>query len=164
MVQFLFFIIFAAIAAAVLILKFKSVPAAKKGAIGGGGLAAAAIALIVQSVLSWYMALLVLVAVSLGAAMIYMKMLEKEKLENQRLAEERKERRQSLISPDATTQPVLNKIQSTPKAEKISVQQEPAAEKVKETIEEPQPERETVPPSFGMQSIQPMGKEHSREQ
>ena len=96
--------------------------------------------------------------------MLYMKMLEREKVENQRLAEERKERRQSLIAADAEAQPVINKIQSAPKAEKISVQQEPVAVKVKETIEETQPERETVPPSFGMQSIQPMGKEHSREQ
>lgn len=162
MIRFLFFIIIAAIAAAVLILSFKSVPATKKAVIGGGAFAAAAVALLVQTLLSWYMALLVLVAVSLGAALLYMKMLEKERMETQRLAEERKERRQSLIAPDAA-QTVISPVQQTPKAETITLAKEPANLHAEKHTEEIQPERETVPPSFGMQSIQSLGKEHSRE-
>lgn len=163
MIRFLFFIIIAAIAAAVLIFRFKAVPATKKAVLGGGAIAAAAIALIVQSLLAWYMAILVLVAVSLGAALLYMKLLERERAETLRLAEERKERRQSLITADAT-QPAINKIHNAPKEEKIQIEKRPENVKTDKTIEETQPERETVPPSFGMQSIQPMGKEHSREQ
>lgn len=164
MIQFLFFIIIAAVTAAVLNYKLKSVPVSKKIAIGGGGLAAAAIALVVQAAFTWYMGLLVIVAVSLAASFLYMKVLEKEQAEHLRLAEERKERRQALITPQANAQPSLNKIQSAPEAKKVSALQEQVEVKIEDEIDEDQTEREAVPTGFGMQSIQPVGKGHSREQ
>lgn len=157
MIKILFFIIIAAVVAAVAGFGFKSVPKAKKVTIAGGGIAAAGIAILLQSSLSLVSGLLAIVAVSFGAAFAFMKILEKEKEENLRLAEARKEQRRSLIKPAAVEEPVLRDASEYNEDELI------AKEKEEPVIEEVETEKETVPPSFGMQPMGSLGKERSRE-
>lgn len=156
MIKILFFIIISAVVAAVAVFGFKSVPKAKKITIAGGGIVAAGIAILLQSSLSLVSGLLALIAVSLGAVFAFMKILEKEKEENLRLAEERKEHRRSLIKPAAVEEPVLSD------ASKYS-ESDYATEEKEKPVEEVEPEKETVPPSFGMQSMGSLGKGRSRE-
>ncbi len=157
LIRILFFIIIAAVMAAIAGFGFKSVPRSKKITIAGGGIAAAGIAILLQTGVSLMSALLSLVAISLGAAFVYMKILEKEKEENLRLAEARKEQRRSLIKPTAVEEPVLRDASEYNEDEFI------AKEKQESVIEEVETEKETVPPSFGMQSMGSLGKERSRE-
>ncbi|MGO1058946.1 hypothetical protein ACTL32_07455 [Planococcus sp. FY231025] len=192
MIRFLFLLIIAAIVLAFAFFQFKSVPLAKKMTIAGGGLAAAAVGITLQNGFAWYLTILAIVAVSLAAAMVYMKLDEREELEKKREAEERKERRQAeakKLAQKAEPQ----KIEATASTEnKIDIEKAPPMEperiaepqmvSVRETVEE----RETVPASrttmqpekiqiretikvpddeempkepYGMQSIQPVGKE-----
>lgn len=160
--------------------------------IAGGGLAAAAVGIMLQSGFAWHLTILAIVAVSLAAAMVYMKLDEREELEKKREAEERKERRQTeakimdgKTEPQqiAATAPVENKIDiaKAPAMEPERIA-EPETISVRETVEE----QETVPASrttngpekiqvretikvpddeempeepYGIQSIQPVGKE-----
>lgn len=91
MIRLLLFIILAAVVLPLTYMFFKQVPLAKRMTIAGGGLAAAAAALLMQGTYAWYMVALALLGVSFLAAFVYMKLIEKEQNEKQRLAEERRE-------------------------------------------------------------------------
>lgn len=158
MIRFLFFIIIAAIVLAVASYGFKTVQNAKKITIAGGGIAAAGLAILLQSAMFWGVGVLALVAISLVSSLIYMKYLEKKQAENTRLSEERKEQRQKLVAPAAVENAKLNT-----KSERDTMQTIVEVKNEDSALEESHPERETVPPTFGMQSIQPLGKEQSRE-
>lgn len=165
LIRLLFLIIIAAIVLSVAFFQFKTVPMTKKVAILGGGVLAAAIGILLQNSIAWYIGLLALVAVSLAASLVYMKVLEKEELEKQHLAEERKERRKTLLSPVAPEgQADGGQTADDPKTVETISAHIPATASQPKLEKEPEPERETVPPSFGMQSIQPAAKESSREQ
>lgn len=192
MIRFLFLLIIAAIVLALAFFQFKSVPLAKKMTVAGGGLAAAAVGITLQSGFAWYLTILAIVAVSLAAAIVYMKLDEREELEKKREAEERKERRQAeakrmaqKAEPQkiAASAPVENKIdiakspvmepERIAEPEKISVREtveeretvpasrttlQPEKIQVRETIKVPDDEEMPKEP-YGMQSIQPVGKE-----
>ena len=165
MIRFLFLIIIAAIVLSIAFFQFKTVPMSKKIAVLGGGVLAAAIGILLQNSIAWYIGLLALVAVSLAASLVYMKVLEKEEVEKQLLAEERKERRKTLLSPVAPEVHAPDEqTADEPKSVETISANIPATVLQPKLVKEPEPERETVPPSFGMQSIQPAAKESSREQ
>lgn len=160
----------------------------------GGGLAAAAVAIFLQNGFAWYLTILALVGVSLAAALVYMKLDEREELEKKRLAEERKELRQAQAKKAAAkaepekiqaATPINNKIDIA-KSTEPSMEPEPVRETEPAAVREMIRERETVPASesnyqpekiqtretikvpddeempkkpYGMQSIQPVGKE-----
>ena len=94
MIRILIFIIVAAVVLPLTYFYFKQVPLAKRMTIAGGGLAAAAIAILMQGAYAWYLVALALLGVSFLAAFIFMKLVEKEQNEKQRLAEERREQKQ----------------------------------------------------------------------
>lgn len=94
MIRILIFIILAAVVLPLAYYFFKQVPLAKRMVIAGGGLVSAAIALVMQGSYAWYMVALALLGVSFLAAFVYMKLVEKEQGEKQRLAEERRELKQ----------------------------------------------------------------------
>lgn len=94
MIRILIFIILAAVVLPLAYILFKQVPLAKRMTIAGGGLAAAAIAILMQGAYAWYMVALALLGVSFLAAFVFMKLVEKEQNEKQRLAEERRELKQ----------------------------------------------------------------------
>lgn len=107
MIRILIFIILAAVVLPLAYLLLKQVPLAKRMTIAGGGLAAAAVALVMQGSYAWYLTALALLGVSFLAAFIYMKLVEKEQKEKQRLAEERRELKQQktktyLATPEET--------------------------------------------------------------
>lgn len=192
MIRFLFLLIIAAVVLALAFFQFKNVPMAKKMTLAGGGLAAATVGIMLQSGFAWYLTILAIVAMSLAAAMVYMKLDEREELEKKREAEERKERRQAEAKKLAQKAEPQKIAASAPVENKIDIEKAPAMEP--ERIEEPETisvretveERETVPASritngpekiqvretikvpddeempkepYGMQSIQPVGKE-----
>lgn len=98
MVRILILIIFAAIVFALAYTLFKTIPMKKKMTIIGGAVTAAAIGLIMQNYMPFYMSLLAIVAISLMAALIYMKQLEKAQMEKVKQSEERRAARQKFLS------------------------------------------------------------------
>jgi membrane protein implicated in regulation of membrane protease activity len=177
LIRLLFLIIIAAIVLSLAYFGFKSIPVARKMAIAGGALAAAAAGVLMQTGFAWYMAVLALVAVSLLASLVYMKLLEKENNEKEREAEERKARRDELISTVSAAPPVMEAADE-PEAvkeretirvpEKVIVPEKvkmPELTKEPEVIKEPERIKEMAGAKpFGMQSIQPVGKEDQRGQ
>ena len=125
MIRLLIFIIIAAVVLPLAYILFKQVPLVKRMTIAGGGLAAAAAALGMQGTYAWYLVALALLGVSFLAAFIFIKIIEKEQIEKQRLAEERREQKQK------KTKTYLATKEETPVAA--------------ESAEKPKP--------FGMQSI-----------
>lgn len=93
MIRILFLIIIAAVVLPLAYLLFKQMPLVKRMTIAGGGVAAAGIAILMQGTSPWYFVALALLGVSFLAAFIYMKIVEKEQSEKQRLAEERREQK-----------------------------------------------------------------------
>ncbi|MGH2318267.1 hypothetical protein ACRC6Q_10875 [Planococcus sp. SE5232] len=136
MIRILIFIILAAVVLPLTYLLFKQVPLAKRMTIAGGGLAAAGIAILMQGAYAWYIVALALLGVSFLAAFIFMKLVEKEQNEKQRLMEERREQKQK------NTKTYLATKEETPVAEA--------------PIEKPKP--------FGMQSIDADREEITRGQ
>ena len=92
MIRLLILVMAGAIALTLAYFFFKSVPMAKKMLAVGGGLAAAIAAVALQGNNPFYMPFLVIIGVALLATLVYMKLEEKRKLEQQRYAEERKSR------------------------------------------------------------------------
>ncbi|WP_223638253.1 hypothetical protein [Planococcus sp. 4-30] len=136
MIRILIFIILAAVVLPLTYLLFKQVPLAKRMTIAGGGLAAAGIAILMQGAYAWYIVALALLGVSFLAAFIFMKLVEKEQNEKQRMMEERREQKQK------NTKTYLATTEETPVAEA--------------PIEKPKP--------FGMQSIDADREEITRGQ
>lgn len=136
MIRLLLFIILAAMVLPLTYMLLKQVPLAKRMTIAGGGLAAAAAALLMQGTYAWYMVALALLGVSFLAAFVYMKLIEREQNEKQRLAEERREQKQQ------KTKTYL----ATPETEEAPAVPEPA--------QKPKP--------FGMQSIDAEREEITR--
>lgn len=192
MIRFLFLLIIAAVVLALVFSQFKSVPLAKKMTIAVGGLAAAAAGILLQSAFAWYLTILAIIGVSLAAAMVYMKLEEREEREKKQAADERKEHRQTEAKKMARKAEPEKIATYTPAENIIDIANKPAIEteknvepemiSIRETVEE----RETVPASrntkgpdkiqvietikvpddeempkepYGMQSIQPVGKE-----
>ncbi|TWT26274.1 hypothetical protein [Planomicrobium sp. CPCC 101110] len=170
------------------VFQFKTISMVKKMAAAGGAIAASFIGVLMQSGLPWYLPVLAIVAVSLAASLVFMKIVEKEESENLRLAEERKAKRQTSIPAAATeremkaeveaeealsikapeTIQVRNATKEPEAAKEREIIQEPAAVKVRETIPvreapkkpEHEIEFETVPAKPAeMQFIQIVGKE-----
>lgn len=98
MVRILILVIFAAIVFALAYTLFKAIPMKKKMTILLGAAVAAAIGLVMQNYLPFYMSLLAIVAISLIAALIYMKQLEKVHMEKIKQSEERRAARQKFLS------------------------------------------------------------------
>ncbi|MGI2326458.1 hypothetical protein [Planococcus sp. YIM B11945] len=94
MIRILILIIAVAVVFAVAMLVLKAIPQKRKTIVLGSGAAAAVIAVFMQFSFPLYLSLLAIVAVSLLGALVYMKVLEKEELENQRLLEEKRARKQ----------------------------------------------------------------------
>ena len=134
MIRILIFIILAAVVLPLAYILFKQVPLVKRMTIAGGGLAAAAAALGMQGTYAWYLVALALLGVSFLAAFIFMKIIEKEQNEKQRLAEERREQKQQITKTYLATK------------EEIPAAAEP--------VEKPKP--------FGMQSIEADREEITR--
>ncbi|MGK7377897.1 hypothetical protein ACSFXN_08630 [Planococcus sp. 1R117A] len=176
MIRILFLIIVAAIVLPLAYFGFKAIPLARRMTIAGGALAAAAVGLLMQSGFAWYMPVLALVAISLVASLVYMKLLEKEEKEKEQEAEERKARRQELISaaPSAPsvieTKTAIKEPETIKERETIKIPEKvimPETVKMPELKKEPEPEKEPElvgAKPFGMQSIKPVGKEDQREQ
>lgn len=93
MIRILLFIILAAVVLPLAYLLFKQVPLMKRMTVAGGGVAAAGVAILMQGTYPWYFVALALIGVSFLAAFVYMKLVEKEQQEKQRLAEERREQK-----------------------------------------------------------------------
>lgn len=94
MIRILIFIIIAAVVLPLAYVLFKQVPLIKRMTIAGGGLAAAAAAVGMQGTYAWYLVALALLGVSFLASFAFMKIIEKEQVEKQRLAEERRQLKQ----------------------------------------------------------------------
>ncbi|KOF11784.1 hypothetical protein AC739_02925 [Planococcus glaciei] len=182
MIRILFFLIIAAVVLAIAFTQFKAVSPIKKAVLAGGSLGAAAIALLLQNTISWYLALLSIVAVSLVASIAFVKISEKEEIEKKRLAEEQKARRQELISSNATLKvpgktaaaaetEADNVTEVIKEREKINTPEKifmPETVKMpnlnKEPEKEPEREKELVGAKpYSMQSIKPVGKEDQGE-
>ena len=125
MIRILIFIIIAAVVLPLAYVLFKQVPLIKRMTIAGGGLAAAAAAIGMQGTYAWYLVAIALLGVSFLASFAFMKIIEKEQIEKQRLTEERRQLKQQ------KTKTYLAVEKTVPPAEKAS--------------EKPKP--------FGMQSI-----------
>ncbi|RNF40929.1 hypothetical protein [Planococcus salinus] len=158
MVRLLILLIFAAILLALPYFLFKSISFVKKMLFVGGSLAAAAVGLFMQMSFPWHMVLLGIVAVALLVSLVFMKLLEKEQAEKQRLHEERKSRR-SVPEPERATAIELQKdetIENNTMEDTIipdntiqdsTIQDKPASQQPVEDT--------TIKPSFGMESIDP---------
>lgn len=94
MIRILIFIIIAAVILPLAYVLFKQVPLIKRMTIAGGGLAAAAAAIGMQGMYAWYLVAVALLGVSFLASFAFMKIIEKEQIEKQRLAEERRQLKQ----------------------------------------------------------------------
>lgn len=182
MIRLLFVFMIAAIVLPLAYFGFKVVPLARRMTLAGGALAAAAVALFMQSSFAWYLPVLALVGISLLSSLLYMKQLEKEELAKQLEAEERKARRNELLTPASTTPPLIEaepvketepiKERETVKApETIKVPDKiimPRTVKMPDLKKEPEKEPERIKElvgakPFGMQSIKPVGKEDQGE-
>ncbi|UJF28204.1 hypothetical protein [Planococcus sp. 107-1] len=116
MVRILILVIFAAIVFALAYTLFKTIPMKKKMTIIGGAVTAAAIGLIMQNYMPFYMSLLAIVAISLMAALIYMKQLEKAQMEKVKQSEERRAARQKFLSRQSKVNLVKDDNQDLAKA------------------------------------------------
>lgn len=116
MVRIFILVIVAAIAFALAYTFFKAIPMKKKMIILGGAVAAAAIGVLMQNAMPLYMPLLAIVAVSLMAALVYMKQLEKAQLERKWQSEERKAARQKLLSRQSGVSLTKSQNQDLPEA------------------------------------------------
>lgn len=116
MVRILILIIFATIVFALAYTLFKTIPMKKKMTIIGGAVTAAAIGLIMQNYMPFYMSLLAIVAISLMAALIYMKQLEKAQMEKVKQSEERRAARQKFLSRQSKVNLVKDDNQDLAKA------------------------------------------------
>lgn len=101
MVRILSFIIVAAIALALVYFLGKSASKKKFMMLLGSGILAAAVGVFMQTTFPLYQTLLGMLAVALIAAMIYMKVLEKEQMKNEQLLEERRNNK-SRVQPSST--------------------------------------------------------------
>ena len=153
MVRILILIIIAAIVLSLPYFLFKTIPFIKKMLFAAGSLAAAAAGLLLQLSYPFYMALLAIVAVALLASIVFMKLLEKEEAEKQRLLEERKTRRNS-GEPERT--PAINLQKDDTIEEKPSYDNTIDDNTIKETpTSQETAEENFIKPSFGMESIDP---------
>lgn len=116
MVRILILIIFATIVFALAYTLFKTIPMKKKMTIIGGAVTAAAIGLIMQNYMPFYMSLLAIVAISLMAALIYMKQLEKAQMDKVKQSEERRAARQKFLSRQSKVNSVKDDNQDLAKA------------------------------------------------
>lgn len=116
MVRILILIIFAAIVFTLAYTLLKTIPMKKKMTIIGGAVTAAAIGLIMQNYMPFYMSLLAIVAISLMAALIYMKQLEKAQIEKVKQSEERRAARQKFLSRQSKVNLVKDDNQDLAKA------------------------------------------------
>ena len=116
MVRVLIFIMLAAIAWALAYFLRKSEKNKKFMILFGSSILAAAVGVIMQVEFLLYQSLLGMLAVALVAALIYMKMLEKEQMKNQQLLEERRNSKNRL-QPDSTV--LTNKRFQEPAAEAL---------------------------------------------
>ena len=153
MVRILILLIIAAIVLSLPYFLFKTIPFIKKMLFAAGSLVAAAAGLLLQVSYPLYMALLAIVAVALLASLVFMKVLEKEEAEKQRLLEERKARRNT-AEPERATAIDLQKddaIEEKPSNDHTiddsTIQEKPASQ---DPVDE-----NFIKPSFGMESIDP---------
>lgn len=115
MVRILIFIMVAAIAMALVYFIGKSSSKKKFMILLGSGILAAAVGVFMQTAFPLYQSLLGMLAVALIAAMIYMKVLEKEQMKNEQLLEERRSNK-SRVQPSSTV--ITNKRFEEPAADK----------------------------------------------
>lgn len=113
MIRILIFIIIAAVVLPLAYLLFKQVPLIKRMTIAGGGLAAAAAAIGMQGVYAWYLVALALLGVSFLASFAFMKIIEKEQVEKQRLAEERRQLKQQKAKTYLAVEETVPQVEKT---------------------------------------------------
>src|SRR5690606_14017560 len=113
MIRILIFIIIAAVVLPLAYLLFKQVPLIKRMTIAGGGLAAAAAAVGMQGTYAWYLVALALLGVSFLASFAFMKIIEKEQVEKQRLAEERRQLKQQKAKTYLAVEETVPQVEKT---------------------------------------------------
>lgn len=113
MIRILIFIIIAAVVLPLAYLLFKQVPLIKRMTIAGGGLAAAAAAVGMQGTYAWYLVALALLGVSFLASFAFMKIIEKEQIEKQRLAEERRQLKQQKAKTYLAVEETVPQVEKT---------------------------------------------------
>lgn len=113
MIRILIFIIIAAVVLPLAYLLFKQVPLIKRMTIAGGGLAAAAAAIGMQGVYAWYLVALALLGVSFLASFAFMKIIEKEQVEKQLLAEERRQLKQQKAKTYLAVEETVPQVEKT---------------------------------------------------
>lgn len=113
MIRILIFIIIAAVVLPLAYLLFKQVPLIKRMIIAGGGLAAAAAAVGMQGTYAWYLVALALLGVSFLASFAFMKIIEKEQVEKQRLAEERRQLKQQKAKTYLAVEETVPQVEKT---------------------------------------------------
>ena len=115
MVRILIFIMLAAIALAIIYFIGRSASKKNFMILLGSGILAAAVGVFMQTTFPLYQALLGMLTVALIAAMIYMKVLEKEQMKNEQLLEERRNNK-TRVQPSSTV--ITNKRFEEPAADK----------------------------------------------
>lgn len=113
MIRILIFIIIAAVVLPLAYVLFKQVPLIKRMTIAGGGLAAAAAAVGMQGTYAWYLVALALLGVSFLASFAFMKIIEKEQVEKQRLAEERRQLKQQKAKTYLAVEETVPQVEKT---------------------------------------------------
>lgn len=113
MIRILIFIIIAAVVLPLAYVLFKQVPLIKRMTIAGGGLAAAAAAIGMQGTYAWYMVAVALLGVSFLASFAFMKIIEKEQVEKQRLAEERRQLKQQKAKTYLAVEETVPQVEKT---------------------------------------------------
>lgn len=113
MIRILIFIIIAAVVLPLAYLLFKQVPLIKRMTIAGGGLAAAAAAVGMQGTYAWYLVALALLGVSFLASFAFMKIIEKEQVEKQRLAKERRQLKQQKAKTYLAVEETVPQVEKT---------------------------------------------------
>lgn len=113
MIRILIFIIIAAVVLPLAYVLFKQVPLIKRMTIAGGGLAAAAAAVGMQGTYAWYLVALALLGVSFLASFAFMKIIEKEQVEKQRLAKERRQLKQQKAKTYLAVEETVPQVEKT---------------------------------------------------
>lgn len=113
MIRILIFIIIAAVVLPLAYVLFKQVPLIKRMTIAGGGLAAAAAAIGMQGTYAWYLVAVALLGVSFLASFAFMKIIEKEQVEKQRLAEERRQLKQQKAKTYLAVEETVPQVEKT---------------------------------------------------
>lgn len=130
MIQILITIMLAAIIVPLAYFQFKTTPLPKKMVIAGTIIAAAFVAAFLQFLkLAFYVPFLAIIAVSMVGAIAYAKIDENEKAEKRRIAEERKQKRQSAVEVDRSSMDTSSIEETPPAAEQTSLYDEPIEEK-----------------------------------